>query len=203
LISTEDNLKKYIVGLAVLGLLLLACGADSETPAPSGVDDSDTDTQQPVATSLPEVTLDFETCQGFLDEPGSDLVSKTQELTEPAKNDNPAIESMCQVSHQNPNASKAMTLAVTKFDSIAAANAHYDLVRGSLQTDDAVDFTESVDGPRSFQAVVDGAGVGSFVMAQKELIVISLHTAMPSGQTPLFDPAELVEFAKGVTARFP
>lgn len=195
-------MKKSIVGLAVLGLLLLACGADSETPA-SGADNSDADTQQPVATSLPEATLDFETCQGFLDEPGSDLVSKTQELTEPAKNDNPAIETMCQVSHQNSDSSKAMTLAVTKFDSIAAVDAVYDLVRGSLQTDDAVDFTEGVNGPRSFQAVVDGAGVGSFVVAQKELIVISLHTAMPSGQSPLFDPAELVEFAKGVTARLP
>ena len=195
-------MKKSIVGLAVLGLLLLACGADSETPA-SGADNSDADTQQPVATSLPEATLDFETCQGFLDESGSDLVSKTQELTEPAKNDNPAIETMCQVSHQNPDSSKAMTLAVTKFDSIAAVDAVYDLVRGSLQTDDAVDFTEGVNGPRSFQAVVDGAGVGSFVVSQKELIVISLHTAMPSGQSPLFDPAELVEFAKGVTARLP
>ena len=195
-------MKKSIVGLAVLGLLLLACGADSETPA-SGADNSDADTQQPVATSLPEATLDFETCQGFLDEPGSDLVSKTQELTEPAKNDNPAIETMCQVSHQNSDSSKAMTLAVTKFDSIAAVDAVYDLVRGSLQTDDAVDFTEGVNGPRSFQAVVDGAGVGSFVVSQKELIVISLHTAMPFGQSPLFDPAELVEFAKGVTARLP
>jgi hypothetical protein len=181
-------LKRYIVGLAVLGLLLLACGADS---------------QQPVATSLPEVTLDFETCQGFLDEPVSDLVSKIQELTEPAKNDNLAIESRCKVSHQNADASKAMTLAVTKFDSIVAADAQYDLVRGSLQTDDAVDFTEGVDGPRSFQAIVDGAGVGSFVVAQKGLVVILLHTAMPPGQIPLFDPAELVEFAKGVTAKFP
>lgn len=195
-------MKKSIVGLAVLGLLFLACGADSETPA-SGADNSDADTQQPVATSLPEATLDFETCQGFLDEPGSDLVSKTQELTEPAKNDNPAIETMCQVSHQNSDSSKAMTLAVTKFDSIAAVDAVYDLVRGSLQTDDAVDFTEGVNGPRSFQAVVDGAGVGSFVVSQKELIIISLHTAIPSGQSPLFDPAELVEFAKGVTARLP
>lgn len=188
----RGNLKRSIVGLAVLALFLLACGAD----------DSDADTQ-PVATSLPEVTLDFETCQGFLDEPGADLVSKIQELTEPAKNYNPAIETMCQVSHQNPNASKAMTLAVTKFDTMTAADAHYDLVRGSLQTDDAVDFTEGVDGPRSFQAVVDGAGVGSFVVAQKELVVISLHTAMPPGQSPIFDPAELVEFAKGVTARLP
>ena len=147
--------------------------------------------------------MDFETCQGFLDEPEADLVSKIQELTEPAKNYNPAIETMCQVSHQNPNASKAMTLAVTKFDTMTAADAHYDLVRGSLQTDDAVDFTEGVDGPRSFQAVVDGAGVGSFVVAQKELVVISLHTAMPPGQSSIFDPAELVEFAKGVTARLP
>ena len=51
--------------------------------------------------------------------------------------------------------------------------------------------------------MVDGVDVGSFVVAQKELIVISLHTAMPFGQSPLFDPAELVEFAKGVTARLP
>ncbi len=196
-------MKKYIVGLAVLGLLLIACGADSETPASSGVDDSDADMQQPVATSLPEVTLDFETCQGFLDEPGSDLVSKTQELTEPSKIDNPAIETMCQVSHQNADSTKAMTLTVIKFDSIAAADAHYDLVQGSLQEDDAVDYTEGVDGPRSFQAVVDGSGVGSFVVAQKELIAISLHTVMPFGESPLFDPAELLKFAKGVTARLP
>jgi hypothetical protein len=147
--------------------------------------------------------LDFETCQGFLDEPGSDLVSRTQELTELANNDNPAIETMCQASHQNSDASKAMTLAVTKFDSIGAADAHYDLVRGSLQADNAVDFTEGVDGPRSFRAVVDGAGVGSFVVVQNELVVIFLHTAMPSGKTPLFDPTELVDLAKGVTARLP
>ena len=51
--------------------------------------------------------------------------------------------------------------------------------------------------------MVDGVGVGSFVVAQKELIVISLHTAMSSGQSPLFDPLELVELAEGVTSRLP
>ena len=43
-----------------------------------------------------------------------------------------------------------MTLVVIKFDSIAAVDAHYDLVRGSMQMDDAVDLTEGVDGPWSF-----------------------------------------------------
>ena len=51
--------------------------------------------------------------------------------------------------------------------------------------------------------MVDSVGVGSFVVAQKELIVISLHTAMSSGQSPLFDPLELVELAEGVTSRLP
>ena len=51
---------------------------------------------------------------------------------------------------QNFDSSKAMTLVVIKFDSIAAVDAHYDLVRGSMQTDDAVDLTEGVDGPWSF-----------------------------------------------------
>ena len=84
-----------------------------------------------------------------------------------------------------------------------AANSQYNLVRAGLSADDAVQFTEGVDGPRSFQAVVDDIGVGSFVVVQKGLIVISLHTAMPTGETPIRDPEELLEIAKRVSAKLP
>ena len=72
-----------------------------------------------------------------------------------------------------------------------------------MAADDAVQLTEGVDGPQSFQAVVDNLGVGSFVVVQKGLVVISLHTAMPTGETPIRDPDELLETAKGVTAKLP
>lgn len=162
-----------------------------------------TENRRPVATSVPEVSLDFATCQGFLDDPGSDLVSRTQGLTEPASNDTPPVETMCSLSHQTADATKAITLAVTKFDSNGSANSQYNLVRAGLSADDAVQFTEGVDGPRSFRAVVDDVGVGSFVVVQKGLVVISLHTAMPTGETPLSEPDELLEIAKGVTAKLP
>lgn len=115
-------MKRAIGGLAVLVLLLVGCSTDEETPAP----DNDSE-PQPTATSVPELSLDFATCQGFLDDPGSELISKTQELTEPATNDNPFVETMCSVSHQTADATKAMTLTVTKFDSNGAADSQYNL----------------------------------------------------------------------------
>lgn len=179
-------------------MLLAACSTDEE---PSAQDDAGA--QQPTANSVPKVVLNFATCEGFLDDPVPDLVSKTQELTEPGSNNNPAVETMCSVSHQTPDATKAMTLTVTKFGSNGAADSQYNLVKTSLATDDAVQLTEGVDGPQSFQAVVDNLGVGSFVVVQKGLVVISLHTAMPTGETPISDPDELLEIAKGVTAKLP
>ncbi len=41
------------------------------------------------------------------------------------------------------------------------------------------------------------------VVVRKELIIISLHTTMPSGETPLRDSAELLAVAKGVSAKLP
>jgi len=191
-------LKRVIGGLAVLALLLAACSSDEETPAPDSGGEP-----KPVAKSPPAVSLDFATCEGFLDDPASDLVSRTQELTEPASNDNRAVQTMCSVSHQTPDATKAMTLTVTFFDSNGGADSQYNLVRAGLAADDAVQLTEGVDGPRSLQAVVDNVGVGSFVVVQKGLVVISLHTAMPTGEAPIRDPEELLEIAKGVTAKLP
>lgn len=184
--------------------MLVACSSDEETPAPDSDEGPEpVATSLPTATSVPEVSLDFVTCQGFLDDPASDLVARTQELTEPASADNPSVETMCSVSHQTPDAAKAMTLAVTFFDSAGAADSQYNLVRAGMSADDAVQFTEGVDGPRSFQAVVDNIGVGSFVVVQKGFVVISLHTAMPTGETPISNPDELLEIAKGVTAKLP
>ena len=191
-------MKNVVGSLAALVLLLVACSTDAETPS-----QDDAGGQEPVATSPPQVSLSFESCQGFLDDPGPELVSLTQELTEPATTNNPAVETMCSVSHQSTDATKAITLAVTRFDSLGAADKQYDLVRSSMQVDDAVQFEEGVDGDRSFQAVVNGAGVGSFVVVQKGLVVISLHTAMPTGETPLSNPAEMLEIAKGVSAKLP
>jgi len=143
-----DNVKGLIGVLAALVSLLVACSTDAE-PSP------------------PAVSLDFETCQGFLNDPAPDLISKTMEVTEIAKNDNPVVETMCMVSHQTPDGFKAMTLAVTKSDTSGAA------------------------------------GVGSFVVIRKELVVISLHTTMPAGETPISDPEELLDVAKSVTAKLP
>ena len=192
-----------IGGLTALVFLLVACGTNAEPLVPGTVGEADADGEEAVPTSLPAGSLDFETCEGFLDEPAPELVSKTDELTEPAKNENPAVEAMCQVSHQTQDGSKATTLAVTKFDSAGAADSHYDMVRGSLEVNDDVQLIEGVDGAQSFQAVANTAGVGSFVVIQKGLVVISLHTAMPSGETPLRDSGELLDFAKGVTAKLP
>ncbi len=41
------------------------------------------------------------------------------------------------------------------------------------------------------------------VVVRKELIIISLHTTMPSDETPLRDSAELLAVAKGVSAKLP
>lgn len=198
---------KGVVGiLATLVFLLLACGTDAEPPAPGGVNGSVAGQQEPVPTSPPESSLNFETCEGFLDDPAPDLVSKTYELTEPANNDNPAVETMCMVSHQTADGSKALTLAVTKFYSTGAADLQYDVTRGGLELDDpppGAQFSEGVDGAQSFQAVVNTGGVGSIVVIQKEFVIISMHTAMPSGETPLRDSGELLDVAKGVSAKLP
>ena len=179
-----DNVKGLIGVLAALVFLLVACSTDAEP-------------------SSPAVSLDFETCQDFLNDPAPDLISKTTELTEIAKNDNPVVETMCMVSHQRPDGSKAMTLAVTKFDTSGAADSQYNVTRSSLEQGDTVQFDEGVDGPQSFQAVANAVGVGSFVVIRKELVVISLHTTMPAGVTRISDPEELLDVAKSVTAKLP
>ena len=92
-------MKRVIGGLAVLAFLLAACSSNGESPAPGSGGEPERAT-----SALPRVSLDFTTCQGFLADPASDLVSRTQELTEPASNDNPFVETMCSVSHQTHDA---------------------------------------------------------------------------------------------------
>ena len=199
---------KGIVGiLAALVFLLAACGTDEEAPAQGGAEGSVAVGQEPVPASPSEVSLDFGTCEGFLDDPATDLVSKTSELTVAASNDNPGVEAMCMVSHQAADGSKAMTLAVTRFASNDAADSQYNVTRSSLEVDDpaqfpeGAQFNEGVDGRQSYQAVVNTGGIGSMVVIRKELVVISMHTAMPSGETPLLDSGELLDVAKGVSAK--
>jgi len=179
------------------------CGTDAEPSAPDGVDGSVSGAQEPVVSSPPEVSLDFDTCEGFLGDPAPDLVSKSFELTEPANNDNHAVETACMVSHQTADGSKAITLAVTKFDSTGAADLQYESTRGGLELDDpppGAQFNDAVDGAQSFQAVTNSGGVGSLVVIRKELVIISLYTAMPSDKLRYSIPGSCSRWPK-VSAR--
>ena len=145
------------------------------------------------------VAVDFETCEGFLDEPPLDMVSSTIEGTESAKKDNPNIVSMCAVSHQTLDRSSGMTLTVIRFDSTGAAESRFDTMREGMPGD----VVEGSLGSRSYEAVVDSGGVGSFVVFQNGVHVVSLHTAMPEGETPVRDVDELASIAQVVNSRLP
>ena len=81
------------------------------------------------------VAVNFETCEGFLDEPPPDMVSSTIEVTESAKKDNPNIVSMCAVPHQTLDRSSGMTLTVIRFDSTGAAESRFDTIRECHRAD--------------------------------------------------------------------
>jgi hypothetical protein len=154
-------------------------------------------------TTTETSALDFNNCEGFLDEPPPDLVLRTINVTETAKNDNPNIVSMCLASYQMIDGSKSITLTVIKFDSVIAADAHYETVLDSLRESAGDQLTEGIIGPKSHKAVVNTAGVGSFVDFQKGVILCSLHTAMPEGETPLVDSDQLVDMAQLVEEKLP
>ena len=154
--------------------------------------------QTPSSTSG-AVTADFETCEGFLDAPPPNLVSRTIEATESAQEDNPNIVSICVVSHQTLDGSRALTLTAFKLDSIDSAESQFELVRESFSGD----VTEGVVGPRSIKAVVNSAGLGSFVVLQNGVHFINIHTAMPEGEPPLLNVDQLVSLARTVIDRLP
>ena len=148
-------------------------------------------------------SLDFETCSGFLAEPPPNLVSKTRELTATAKQDTPSIETICQASHETLDGSSVMTLDVINFDSTDAADSHYETILGDLGASPVAKITDGVVGTRSFQADVNSAGVGSIVVFQDASRIISLHTAMPEGEPPLREPAQLIGLAKDIREKLP
>ena len=145
------------------------------------------------------VAVDFETCEGFLDEPPPNMVSSTIEATESGQGDNPNIVSICVVSHQTLDRSRALTLTVIKFDSIGAAESNFELLRDSFSGD----VTEGEVGPNSITAVVNSAGLGSFVVIQNGVHLINLHTAMPEGETPVRNVDELASLAQMVNSKLP
>ena len=81
------------------------------------------------ATEIPLSELfgvDLETCQGFLDEPPPNMVSKTREFTDVAREDNPSVVSMCQTSHETIDGSGAVMVTVISFESEGSADSHFE-----------------------------------------------------------------------------
>ncbi len=150
-----------------------------------------------------EATLNFETCEGFLDEPTPGLVLNTRNFTDEAKKDNPNLVSFCQASYESADGSSSINLTVLKFDSVGAAEAHYETLLNGLKQTPGNQVTEGVVGPRSFKVAVNAGGVGSFAGFQDGVHAIQLHTAMPEGETPLADVDELVSMAQVVKERLP
>lgn len=187
-----------IAGIAVFAAAACSQEQDAATPEPTIASAQDFVARASTPTSG-AVAVDFETCEGFLDAPPPDMVSSTIELSESAKKDNPSIVSMCAISHQTLDRTRGMTLTVIKFDSVGAAESRFDLMRQGMPGDVAVGSL----GPRSYEVVVDSGGVGSFVVFQKGVNVISVHTAMPEGETPVQDVDELASIAKMVNAKLP
>ena len=126
-----------------------------------------TSTLSPLAPAATEVPLselfgvNLETCQGFLDEPPPNMVSKTREFTDVAREDNESIVSMCQASHETVDGSEGVLVTVISFDSEPSAKAHFENILSGFQGSEV---TTGVLGTESFQAVVNKAGVGSFVV---------------------------------------
>ena len=159
----------------------------------------------PTATEVPLSELfgvDLETCEGFLDEPPSNMVAKTREFTDAARQDNESIVSMCQTSQETPDGSASVAATIISFESAAFAEAHFETTLSDLRLN-AEQVTMSVVGSESFQAVVNRAGVGSFVVLQEGIYTVQVYTTMPEGQAPLREVEQLVELSSRVKERLP
>ena len=157
---------------------------------------------QSASTSTPttgEVAVNFETCEGFLDEPPPNMVSETREATVTAREGNPSIVSKCTSSQDTLDRSSGMTLTVIRFDSADSAESHFDMMREGMRGD----VTAGDLGPRSYEVVVDSDGLGSFVVFQNGVHVITLHTAMLEGETPVWNVNELASLAQMVNSKLP
>ena len=57
--------------------------------------------------------------------------------------------------------------------------------------------------PRVVSGGRQQGGVGSFVVFWEGIYMVQVHTAMPEGQAPLREVAQLVQLASGVKERLP
>jgi hypothetical protein len=89
-----------------------------------------------------------------------------------------------------------LTMSVMDFDSLSAAQAHYDLV-----TADGLLPMDTVFGDRSAGAEINGGGFGSMLVFMHGNTLISLHTTMGNSQPPLVTQPNLEEMAKLISGR--
>ena len=207
-----SQVQGIVIASAVIVIIVIAASAYWALTVPSEITTvtetrtttvSQTTTITSTVTTTVTSTLDFTNCEGFLDEPPPNLVLSTMDVTETAKKDNPNIVSMCLASYQTIDGFKGITLTVIKFDSVSAADVHFETALDSLRESAGDQLTEGVIGPKSYKVVVNTAGVGSFVGFQKGVVLCSFHTAMPEGETPLADSDQLVDMAQLVEERLP
>lgn len=163
-------------------------------------------TLSPLAAAVTEVPLselfgvDLKTCNGFLDEPPSNMVLKTREFTEVAREDDPSIVSMCQASHETLDGSGGVLVTVISFDSEPSAKAHFENILSGFQGSEV---TTGVLGTESFQAVVNKAGVGSFVVLWERIYTVQTHIAVSEDQELVREVGQLVDLTSRVKERLP
>jgi hypothetical protein len=202
---------RVIVGLTAILVLAAACGASDEPTAASVLDPTATvvpaaqPTNEPVATVETFVGnvvdgpgIDLVSCEGVLGPPPANLVLQTLTPNVDDWDSTPGIQSICMAMYELAYRFKGMTVTLATFDSADNATTHYQMIVESLDTDQ-VGLTTI--GPDYSTAVANAQGVGSFVFFRQGVHAVSLHTTMPEGASPLFEPKALEGIANGVRAK--
>ena len=94
--------------------------------------------------------------------------------------------------------SRSLSLTTLGFDSAEAAAGHLEFVVG--ETPGMEEHSEKI-GDASYYIVVNGSGIGSFVVFKLGDRVVLLHSAQPDGVEPLMGLAALETLARKVAGR--
>ena len=111
------------------------------------------------------------------------------------------LTAMCITTFLSSDASKAVTVGASLWESVTAADDHFQTVRDSIGTSVGVQLEQADLGDRSFKLEANRSGVGGFVVFRNGVHLVQVSTAMPAGETPLFTLDQLEQLATTIESK--
>jgi hypothetical protein len=141
-------------------------------------------------------------CDNVLPPPHEPMELRTRSATDPAKSDNPAINTMCMAWYAGPQDSESVTVALIAMNSDEAAIAHYELLKSEFSKQ-GIAFDEQTSLNRDWlTAAIDQEGMGTMVIYRIGSNLASVHNG-PTSDQPVWDAGWMLDLADRVLEQLP